>query len=40
MKGYIATIDSVNQLNLALLDENLAMKEQIEAVSEENADLV
>ena len=40
MKGYIGTIDSLNQLNLALLDENLAMKEQMEAVSQENADLV
>ena len=40
MKGYIVTIDSLNQLNTALLDENLAMKEQVEAVSQENADLV
>ena len=40
MKGYIGTIDSLNQLNIALLDENLAMKEQMEAVSQENADLV
>ena len=40
MKGYIGTIDSLNQLNMALLDENLAMKEQMEAVSQENADLV
>jgi FtsZ-binding cell division protein ZapB len=40
MKGYIATIDSLNQMNLALLDENLAMKEQMEAVSQENAELV
>ncbi|MDG1674025.1 MAG: hypothetical protein P8H88_01120, partial [Flavobacteriales bacterium] len=40
MKGYVATIDSLNQLNLALLGENLAMKEQMEAVSQENADLV
>ena len=40
MKGYIGTIDSLNQLNVALLDENLAMKEQMEAVSKENADLV
>jgi|SaaInl25SG_5_DNA_1037380.scaffolds.fasta_scaffold01410_2 FtsZ-binding cell division protein ZapB len=40
MKGYIGTIDSLNQLNLALLGENLAMKEQMEAVSQENADLV
>ena len=29
MKGYIGTIDSLNQMNLALLDENLAMKEQM-----------
>ena len=40
MKGYIGTIDSLNQLNMALLDENFAMKEQMEAVSQENADLV
>ena len=40
MKGYIGTIDSLNQLNVALLDENLAMKEQMEAVSQENAALV
>ena len=40
MKGYIGTIDSLNQLNMALLGENLAMKEQMEAVSQENADLV
>lgn len=40
MKGYIGTIDSLNQMNLALLDENLAMKEQMEAVSQENATLV
>lgn len=40
MKGYIGTIDSLNQLNVALLDENLAMKAQMEAVSQENADLV
>lgn len=40
MKGYIATIDSLNQMNLALLDENLAMKEEMEAVSQENAELV
>ena len=40
MKGYIGTIDSLNQLNTALLDENLAMKAQMEAVSQENADLV
>ncbi len=40
MKGYIGTIDSLNQLNMALLDENLAMKAQMEAVSQENADLV
>ena len=40
MNGYIGTIDSLNQLNVALLDENLAMKEQMEAVSQENAALV
>lgn len=40
MKGYIVTIDSLNQLNMALLDENIAMKEQMEAVSKENEALV
>ena len=40
MKGYIGTIDSLNQLNVALLDENLEMKQQMEAVSKENEALV
>ena len=40
MKGYIGTIDSLNQLNVALLDENLDMKQQMEAVSKENEALV
>ena len=39
MKGYIGTIDSLNQLNVALLDEN-GHESQMEAVSQENADLV
>ena len=33
MKGYIATIDSVNQLNIALTEENLAIKEQFEPIN-------
>ena len=36
MKGYIATIDSVNQLNIALTEENLAIKEQFEEVKDRN----
>ncbi len=32
MKGYIATIDSVNQLNQALSEENLAMRDRVEEV--------
>ena len=39
MKGYIVTIDSVNQLNIALNDENLAMKERVEEVQGRNANL-
>lgn len=39
MKGYIATIDSVNQLNIALSEENLAMKERVEEVQDKNAKL-
>ena len=36
MKGYIATIDSINQLNVALTEENLAMKELVEEVKDRN----
>lgn len=36
MKGYIATIDSINQLNVALAEENLAMKERVEEVQDRN----
>ena len=36
MKGYIATIDSINQLNVALTEENLAMKERVEEVQDRN----
>ncbi len=36
MKGYIATIDSINQLNVALTKENLAMKERVEEVQNRN----
>lgn len=40
MKGYVATIDSLNQLNLALIDENDQMRARVEAIQERNADLV
>ena len=40
MKGYVATIDSLNQLNLALIDENDQMRARVEEVQERNADLV
>ena len=36
MKGYIATIDSVNQLNNALTVENMAMKDMVEDVQGRN----
>ena len=39
MKGYIATIDSVNQLNIALTEENFAMKERVEEVQDRNEKL-
>ena len=39
MKGYIATIDSINQLNVALTEENLAMKERVEEVQDRNEKL-
>jgi hypothetical protein len=37
MKGYIATIDSVNQLNNALTVENIAMKDMVEEVQGRNS---
>ena len=37
MKGYIATIDSVNQLNNALTVENSAMKDRVEEVQDRNS---
>ena len=40
MKGYVATIDSLNQLNLALIDENDQMRARVEEVQERNASLV
>ena len=40
MKGYVATIDSLNQLNLALIGENDQMRARVEEVQERNADLV
>lgn len=39
MKGYIVTIDSINQLNIALTEENVAMKERVEEVQDRNAKL-
>ena len=36
MKGYIVTIDSINQLNIALTEENVAMKERVEEVQDRN----
>ncbi|MBM71739.1 MAG: hypothetical protein CL847_03035 [Crocinitomicaceae bacterium] len=39
MKGYIATIDSINQLNIALTEENIAMRERVEEVQDRNAKL-
>ncbi|HBP45044.1 MAG TPA: hypothetical protein DD635_04030 [Flavobacteriales bacterium] len=40
MKGYVVTIDSLNQLNLALIDENDQMRARVEAIQERNANLV
>ena len=40
MKGYVATIDSLNQLNIALIDENDQMRARVEAIQERNANLV
>jgi hypothetical protein len=37
MKGYIATIDSVNQLNDALIIENSAMRDRVEEVQGRNS---
>jgi FtsZ-binding cell division protein ZapB len=37
MKGYIATIDSVNQLNNALTLENSAMRDRVEEVQDRNS---
>ena len=37
MKGYIATIDSVNQLNNALTEENSAMRDRVEEVQDRNS---
>jgi len=39
MKGYIATIDSINQLNIALTEENVAMRERVEEVQDRNEKL-
>ena len=40
MKGYIVTIDSLNQLNVALTEENIAMKERVEEIQGRNDQLV
>ena len=40
MKGYLVTIDSLNQLNMALTEENIAMKERVEEVQGRNDQLV
>jgi FtsZ-binding cell division protein ZapB len=37
MKGYIATIDSVNQLNKALTVENSEMKDRVEEIQDRNS---
>jgi len=39
MKGYVVTIDSLNQLNIALQEENLAMKQTVEDVTKRNENL-
>jgi hypothetical protein len=39
MQGYVATIDSLNQLNVALLEENEQMRDQVETVEQRNRDL-
>lgn len=39
MQGYVATIDSLNQLNVALLEENEQMRDQVENVEKRNRDL-
>lgn len=39
MKGYVVTIDSLNQLNLALQEENLAMKQTVQDVTKRNENL-
>ena len=39
MQGYLVTIDSLNQLNLALIDENEAMREQVATVEDRNRKL-
>ena len=39
MKGYVATIDSLNQLNIALSDENLAMRAHVDEVQDRNSAL-
>jgi hypothetical protein len=39
MQGYVATIDSLNQLNVALIRENEQMRGQVENVEKRNRDL-
>ena len=39
MQGYVVTIDSLNQLNLALVAENTAMQAEVVSVKKRNEDL-
>lgn len=39
MKGYVATIDSLNQLNQQLMEENEGMRAQVEEVQSRNQEL-
>lgn len=39
MQGYVVTIDSLNQLNLALVEENTAMQAEVASVKKRNDDL-
>lgn len=39
MQGYVATIDSLNQLNVALIKENEQMRDQVETVEKRNRNL-
>lgn len=39
MQGYVATIDSLNQLNIALIEENEEMRDQVQTVEQRNRNL-